>query len=778
MFRVLILILISVFCFQSQAAIIPQDTLMLSATVVDEVQEPLPYATVLLITEEGEILKSTTTDSKGVFNISKEGTDGKFIAVRFMGYKQARVSIPLPTVIQLEPNSNTLQEVIVKEKRAVYKVSEGTFEIDVSKSELKKLPEVADVLAFLPGMLATGGRVVPISGGTPLYILNGVEQKSYDRIGTLRPEQIKTVNVNYYPPAKYSAQYGCIISITTNQQLTDYFSAQVEHNSLFGRRYTEEDVLRISLSKKKWDNLLSYNFSYLNEDNTGTNQYDVLSPKGKTERSSISYNNEILSKPAHHIVESFSYRPNQKFNITFQGDINISNKKANTQGDEYNHEYGLNTLYSNTHQDERSRNISVNADLLVNYTMTDKQQLSVSGGYFYAKAKSEIDLVSNSKNRSRINGKNDYNAFNTKIEYDYNSKKGFSLNVGFQGNSILNKGYSNYIFENTTTPFYNITSNLQDDELSLFATINQKWNKLFITAGVRGSIFHSEYEQNKTNSITDTYFKLFPRITAQWQINPDLLFIGSIITQNSRPMFRDISPLLHYINPYLYEKGNSSLKSNDRYIYSLSMVWKNKFVLQGRYIHDANAVLWKFTENSELNGALLNSPVNVDYNTWLFNASYSDKFGIYRFAYNASFRYIPTKIKFLDTYAHRNPNIAFTLVNQFDITKQMIASIDLSYSSKNGFLGVLESPKYGLSFWIRQNFFKDNRLQIILRGNDLLHKSISKTNVFIDNIKVQTTPDFDSRFLLLTIKYTFNGFKDTFRRLNTNESNQKRLNLQ
>lgn len=139
MFRVLILILISVFCFQSQAAIVPQDTLMLSATVVDEVQEPLPYATVLLITEEGEILKSTTTDSKGVFNISKEGTDGKFIAVRFMGYKQARVSIPLPTVIQLEPNSNTLQEVIVKGKRAVYKVTEGTFEIDVSKSELKKI---------------------------------------------------------------------------------------------------------------------------------------------------------------------------------------------------------------------------------------------------------------------------------------------------------------------------------------------------------------------------------------------------------------------------------------------------------------------------------------------------------------------------------------------------------------------------------------------------------------------------------------------------------------
>jgi len=311
----------------------------------------------------------------------------------------------------------------------------------------------------------------------------------------------------------------------------------------------------------------------------------------------------------------------------------------------------------------------------------------------------------------------------------------------------------------------------------LFATMNQKWNKFFITAGLRGSIFHSEYEQDKINSITDTSFKLFPRITAQWQLNSDLLFIGSIIILNSRPMFRDISPLLNYVNPYLYEKGNSSLKSNDRYIYSLAMVWKNKFALQGRYIHDAKAVLWKFTERPELNGALLNSPINVDYNTWLFDASYSDKIGIYRFAYNAQYRYIPTKIKFLDAYAPKDSKITFSMVNQFDITKQTMASVDLSYSSKNGFLGVLESPMYGLSFWIRQCFFKDNRLQIILRGNDLLHKSASKKNVFIDNVKVQTTPNVDSRFLLLTVRYTFNGFKDTFRRLNTNESNQNRLNM-
>lgn len=160
MFR--ILLFISFFCLQSQAAIINQDSLMLSATVIDEVQEPLPYATVMLITEDGEIIKSTTTDQKGVFNLSAVETDGLFVAVRFMGYKQMRIAIPLPAVIQLEPTSNTLQEILVKGKKAVYKVSEGAFEIDVAKSELNKLPEIADVLAFLPGLLSSGGRVVPM----------------------------------------------------------------------------------------------------------------------------------------------------------------------------------------------------------------------------------------------------------------------------------------------------------------------------------------------------------------------------------------------------------------------------------------------------------------------------------------------------------------------------------------------------------------------------------------------------------------------------------------
>lgn len=784
MLRTLTIILTAVFCLQIQAATTSQDTLTLSATVVDEMQAPLPYATVLLITEEGEILKTTTTDQKGKFNIDREGNEGKFVAVRFVGYKQGWVPIPLPAVIQLQPKSNILNEVVVKGKRAVYKVSEGAFEIDVQKSGLNNMPNVVDVLAFLPGILSAGGTPIPIAGGTPLYILNGIEQKSYDRISALRPEQIKTVSVNYYPSAKYSANYGCIISVTTKKQLKDYLSVILDHSSILGRRYTEGDCLKFFLSKKKWDNFLSYNVSCLREDNTATNRYYIYNQQGEEERISTSVNNHKYSKPAHHFIESFNYRPTKKFDITFQTDFKTSTKKAKMWGDESNKEIGQDEIKSWTSQDRRDNSTSVNADLLMNYKFTDQHELSVSGGYVYLKSKSDYDLDSDSNISSTIKGKNRFNAFNAKIEYNGKFLKDLNLltiNTGIYGSSILNKGYSNFEASDAETKLPNTLSDIRDDELSFFSTINYNRNKLFVSAGARASIFRSKYYESELGEgyNSKSYFKIIPRITAQWQMNNDWQAIGSFINLNSRPMFRDISPLFNYLNPYLYVQGNPSLKANDRYIYSLAMVWKNTVAMQARFIHDANAVNWIYKLCPELNNSpLLNTPVNTDYNTWLFNISYSDKIGIYTFAYNAFYRYIPTKYKYLDAYAPRNPKLTVNMANRFDITKKTLAAIDFHYYSKNGFLGVLEEPAYGLSMWIRQYFFKDNRLEVVLRGQDLLHKAIvPKYTVTLDNIKVQSIPNYDSRCLLLSLVYRFNGIKKTFKRMNTNEDNQKRMNL-
>lgn len=777
----ILLILASFFLSYHCLAATKSDTIRvdsLSCTVVDENQEPLPYVTILMTDKDGKIVKSTTTGHDGFFKIADSDIQEYSVTVRFTGYKYQKLTAPLPSVIQLEPEANALKEVVVKGRKSVVKVSEGVFEIDVAQSGLQNQPEISDVLAFLPGLIRVGnGMVASVIGGNSLYILNGVEQRTYDRIKALRPDQVKSVSVNYYPPAKYSSQYGCVISVTTNKQLNDYFSAQIGHDSYFGRNYAGSNDLKISLSKKKWDNFFIYAFSLPHSKDKATNQYDILTPQGEVARSAISYNSNIPDGTAHYVTESFTYRPNEKWTLTLQGDFSATNDKPYNVVEEEYCEQGQAPSHSSSEQKTDGNTLSANADMKVDYQIDDKQQISVTGGYLYAKSKSDAEKLTSGGQRSWINGKNDYQAFSAKVEYDYNASNGLSLNAGFQGSFIRNKGHSDYTYEDQSTPLYKTTSDYQDDDFSFFAGVNKTWGKFFLSTSVRGSLVRSKYAETDASDVSHSYFKISPRIMVQWDLTSHFKLLGAVLTRNTKPTFRDLLPLTHYLNPYFYQQGNPSLKSCDTYTLSLGAMWWNRLLLQARFCHVDNVALWKVRESAELNGAVLNSPVNFDFNYWLFNAGYSERIGIFRFSYDVAFQYNLAKVDYLGSHAPRHPKTTVSLINQFDITPKTLLSIDLAYTSKVGELGVVEEPKYGLSCWMRQCFFKDNRLMVTLQAKDLLHKSYSKKSILMGNIKTQSTPNMDSRYLILNVVYTFNGFKNTLRRENANAENQGRLDL-
>ena len=751
----------------------------LSSCIVDENQEALPFAIIFITNQDGKIVNNITADQNGCFKIAKKDLQAYTATARFTGYQFQELTLPLPSIIQLQPDANTLQEVVVKGKRSVYIVSKGVYEIDVAQSGLQNVPEVGDILAFLPGMMPVGnGMVVPLYGGIPVYVLNGVEQKNFERIKALRPEHIKSVSVNYYPSAKYSSQYGCVISVTTNRPLKDYFSAQARHFSyLFGRKYADEEVLNLTVAKKKWENYFSYTFSLSQSKNKATNQFDILDAQGETMRSAVSFNRRTPKSTGHYLKESFTYTPNEKWRITFQGDLSATREKPITAGEEEYREEGQPTILSSTHQDTKSKTLPANADVKIDYQIDDKSQLSVTGGYLYAKSKSDAEKLTNDVERSWINGENKYNAFSAKVEYDYTATNGLSINTGFQGSFIRNKGYSNYIYAAQAAPLYMTTSDYQDDDYSLYAGVNKVWGKFFLSTSVRGCLVRSKYVETDASEVTHSYFKLVPRINMQWDITPKWKLLGAVLANNYKPSFRDLLPLTHYLNPYFYQQGNPEIKSTDTYTLSFGAMWQNRFLLQARFCHTRNSALWTPHESTELNGAIVNSPVNFDYNYWAFAVGYSKKLGIYRLSYDADLQYTPTKISYLGGHAPRNPKITLSMLNQFDITPKTLLSINFAYTSKNGYVGVVEAEKFNLSCWVRQCFFKDNRMWVELQVLDLLHKANSKKSVMMNNIKTVSIPDMDSRYVVLTLVYTFNGFKDTFRRVNANAENQGRLDL-
>ncbi|MCM1141024.1 MAG: outer membrane beta-barrel protein [Muribaculum sp.] len=763
------------FIFLAFLSIIRVSAITYIGSIVDSQNEPIPFASISVYSTDSICVFNSIANENGIFTIDSIPTNSASISISMMGYETENRPFYPNTNLQsktfiLKERSTTLKEITISAKKNPLKFKDGNFTLDVQNSQLSKQPEIIDVLGFLPGVINLGDNISIIGGGNTLYILNGIEVKSIDRIKHLRPDQIKNVGISTNPSARYGSEYSSIIFINTISRLTDYASAQAEHTSSFSRRYSNSENLSINISKKKWDNYLSYNFVDDKNKNSAQNIYNIYDSKNIFLGQNKSINQENRHGYTHNLIDGLTFRPFERFTFNLQYNLLAFSNKFSTSADEFSSFTDESFL---SHQFIDKKSIQHNIDLVGEYLFKNNSKLSISAGYLHNHTSSINEISKKSINSENITGKDSYSSIAVKADYSINLPKGFNLGTGISFSTISNKG--NSIYGTSHELFFNDYSNMKDNNTGIYLVANKQFGKLYTSLSIRGEYTTTDYKKDNVSWYNSDYFKIYPNLTLQYSPTTNITLIGSLMSKSLKPSFKDLSPLHKYINSYLLEQGNPLLKQTDIYTSSLALILKNKFVAQARYIRNNNAIIWSFNETENYQNMLINSPSNINYSQWLFNLSYSDAFGIYRFNYEASLKYIPTTVAYLHTTAPIKPQFLLSLVNQFVITPKTLLSINLDLSSKSAYLGVEQSASYGLSFWIKQSFFKDNRLQLILKGNDLLHKSTPKSYVKINNVCSSSIPDFDTRSVSLTIRYVFNGFQNIFNRKNTNIINESRI---
>lgn len=748
-----------------------------SGIVLDSKKESIPFASVSVLSVDSTIIFSTLTNEKGEFCIDSIPTNATLFRISMMGYET--LTCPISNISNtnrsefiLREKSVTLKEITITAHKNPLKVKDVFFSLDVQNSQLSKQPGIIEVLGFLPGILNLGDGISVIGGGKTLYILNGIEIKSFERIKALHPSQIKDVSLTTHPSAKYGSEYSSVIFINTISRFTDYASAQAEHTSLLGRRYSNNECVYLNISKQKWDNYLSYKFINEKNNNSATNIYDVFNNQNISIRNNMSINRENRQGYTHNLMEGLTFRPSKKLLFNLQYNLFFDSNKFSTVAEESTVPEDMSLL---TQQSIDRHSIQHNMDLVGEYIFPNNNKLSLSAGYLYNSSSSDNDLFRNSTDYEYIDGKEHYNSFSFKADYSMNLPKGYVLGAGTSFSYIKNIGHSLYKNVLSDDKYFDDNSNLKDNNTAIYLNLRKQFGKLYTSIGIRGELFSSDYEINESKLYKDERFVFFPNLTMQYPVNNNVTLIGSFTSKSNRPSFRALSPIYKYINSYLLEQGNPLLRQASIYTTSFAMILKNKFVAQARYIRNNNAVIWSLKTLENNSKILVNSPSNIDHNLWLLNLSYSDAGGIYRFNYETSVKYIPTKISYLKGNAPVTPQVSLYLVNQFVITPKTLLSLNINLSSKSSYLGVEQNATYDLSFWIKQSFLKDNRLQLILKGNDLLHMVTPKSYIKINNVCSSSIPDFDTRNVSLTIRYVFNEFKDIFNRKNTNIDNESRI---
>lgn len=162
--------------------------------ITDEKNVPLPYANVVALSlPDSAFVVGTTTDLQGNFKL-EQVTEGQLIRISSIGYVTVykNTSELNEPNIQMSPDVQALQEVVVEGTHPVVFMKGNALVTDVQNSLLSKAGSASDVLARIPRVSKSKDKFVVFGKGTPLIYINGRLVRDNTELEQLNSTDIKT----------------------------------------------------------------------------------------------------------------------------------------------------------------------------------------------------------------------------------------------------------------------------------------------------------------------------------------------------------------------------------------------------------------------------------------------------------------------------------------------------------------------------------------------------------------------------------------------------------
>ena len=206
--------------------------------VVDENNEPLAYANVMLQKADSSYISGTMTDTLGVFVLEPD-EEASVIHISFIGYESyvAPVRSDIGTV-HMVPDTEMLSRAVVKGFLPKTVIKGDAFVTPVENSVLAEAGSANDVLKKLPGVISTSEGFEVIGKGTPIIYINGRLVRDNNELEQLNSKDIKSVDVVQNPGARYDATVKAVIRIQTIKRTGDGFGFDIR-SSWFQSKYTD-----------------------------------------------------------------------------------------------------------------------------------------------------------------------------------------------------------------------------------------------------------------------------------------------------------------------------------------------------------------------------------------------------------------------------------------------------------------------------------------------------------------------------------------------------------
>jgi outer membrane receptor protein involved in Fe transport len=592
-----------------------ENELLISGFVTDEKNNPIPYASVALFTQQDSVMAGgVVTDETGVFNLeAKKGT--YYLKVTFLSFKEkiVRLSQSAGTVhlgiISLESTARELEEVVITGEKSQMELQLDKRVFNVGKDLANTGGNAADILDNVPSVSVGVDGTVSLRGSENVRILingkpSGLTLRDPDALRQLQANMVERIEVITNPSSRYDAEgeVGIInIVLKENKQngINGTFTATAGYPEFYGGSYS------LNIRRKKINFFSSYGSDFRSSPgyNNTFQRFDRTEGVFTSQRNSKQKSSEL----SHNLRGGFDYFITDKSSLTGSLMYNLEDGRNKTILDVTN---SLNeqlqsssVRIDNEHEDENNIEAALNFKKIFS---SEEHTFSADAQYIRS-----------------IDGENS----------DYTQSSGGETiiqraeNIALEENFLLQADYVHPITDGKTETGFKSTNRKVDNDYGLeqqgpegdwlpFPAFNdnliytehvhaaylmagKKISKVSLQAGLRGEYSDITTALTETNQINRRdYFNLFPSVNLGYEIRQNKTWQLSYSKRINRPRFRDLLPFSNFADTAVLFMGNPNL--NPEYTHSFEtgylINWENGSILSSAYYRYRMGVIERITQ--------------------------------------------------------------------------------------------------------------------------------------------------------------------------------------
>ena len=748
----------------------------ISGRVIDEQAQPMPFANVVLVSRaDSAFIAGVVTKDDGTFFIATERNDG-LLKVSSIGYIIRYIDARQGNVgdILMQPDTQTLGEVVVKGERPQYKMTTGGMTVDIQNSLLKDVGTADDVLSMLPQVQGSDGNFTVFAKGSPEIYINNKKVQNARELKQLKSTDIKSVDVITSPGARYNAEVGAVIRIKTKKHQGDGISVEAYSQVKYNEKWTTYDDATVKYRTgglEVFGNMMVNNGNH-SEDNTITT--DTRANGNHVSVLQVCPNNFWYTMLGGQIGASYDFNDDNSIGFSY----NLSGSL-----------YEGGTVQS---QQTITRNNALEGmvDQFIEMNISDRPQHEANIYYVGKAGKLGIDFngswiwKKNVRDQASFehslqladrtvttHNENRNHMLAGKLVLTYPIWKG-ELSAGTE----MSRSNSHGIYDNVEQVVAPSNDEIKESNIAGFAEYKMKLGDWSLNGGLRYETVTSDYysfSQYQTEP-SRKYHDLFPNLSVGWQKNKWGIQLG-YDKRISRPNYQALNSNVQYDNRYEYEGGNPLLRPTIKQNIYLNVTysWLN---FTAGYSHSKDMRLNFGSLYQEGTEITIWTNRNFDkFESYHASLTASPKFGFYSPTLTLSYFQQNFDTQAYGLATKRNePEWQINFRNWFTIDKTTKAMLYLHYSTSHDYGFNHYAHEFNVNARVQKTFL-DGNLTAAIFANDIFRNLRERWTGYYPVTTTSKDAYVYTQYIGASLTYNFNATRSKYKGTGAGNAEKNRL---